>query len=232
MKISTKAKVISTALVAAVLAAPIAFGGSGTYPQLRTGEGFSFKAPSYWSSAQSTAVLATPGNAMNRSLGVPPRYQLHQIEATTAASTQRRVDPLAVGGPAYSLGPGYMQYIEKTGWFSPDLMRQREQIPAAFGGAAHGPAYSLGPGYLQHTTKTGWFDSDLVSQRQQIPTAFATTQAALSVHSAAAIRSGGFDWGDASVGAGAMLGILLLIGGMGAGVVTSRQNRRREVAGA
>jgi hypothetical protein len=68
MKISTQAKLISTALVAAAIAAPIAYGGSGTYPQLRTGEGFSFKAPSYWS------IAPTPTVHINRSLEVPARY--------------------------------------------------------------------------------------------------------------------------------------------------------------
>jgi uncharacterized membrane protein len=65
MKISTQAKLISTALVAAAIAAPIAHGQSdgsliyqasqkaaasspSGYVPLKTGEGFSFKAPSYW----------------------------------------------------------------------------------------------------------------------------------------------------------------------------------------
>jgi MYXO-CTERM domain-containing protein len=88
MKISTQAKLISTALAAAAIAAPIAYGGSGTYPQLRTGEGFSFKAPSYWSIAPTPTVhinrsfewylgsgARTPApTPMNRSLEVPAQY--------------------------------------------------------------------------------------------------------------------------------------------------------------
>jgi MYXO-CTERM domain-containing protein len=99
MKISTKAKLISTALVAAAIAAPIAHGetdgallsrasqqaghqpSSGSNPRLKTGEGFSFKAPSYWNAApsywriiQRAVASTTPRVSVNRSLGVPPQY--------------------------------------------------------------------------------------------------------------------------------------------------------------
>jgi len=67
MKISTQARLISTALVALAIAAPVAHAG-GPYPPLRTGEGFSFKAPSYW------RIAPTPTVHINRSLEVPARY--------------------------------------------------------------------------------------------------------------------------------------------------------------
>ena len=38
--------------------------------------------------------------------------------------------------------------------------------------------------------------------------------------------STGFQWGDAGIGAGFTLGIVLLLGGAGAGLLISRQNRR------
>jgi hypothetical protein len=59
MRISTQAKLISTMLVAVAIAAPIAHGEtdgtllSASSPQPRAGEGFSFKAPSYWNAAAS-----------------------------------------------------------------------------------------------------------------------------------------------------------------------------------
>jgi hypothetical protein len=40
-------------------------------------------------------------------------------------------------------------------------------------------------------------------------------------------RSIGFQWGDAGIGAGFTLGALLLVGGVGAGLLVSRKNRRR-----
>jgi hypothetical protein len=42
--------------------------------------------------------------------------------------------------------------------------------------------------------------------------------------------NGGFDWGDAGIGAAAMLGVLLLMSVVGAGLTISRHNRR-QVAG-
>jgi hypothetical protein len=43
-------------------------------------------------------------------------------------------------------------------------------------------------------------------------------------------RSIGFQWGDAGIGAGFTLGIILLIGGTGFGLFISRQSRRRQPA--
>ena len=44
--------------------------------------------------------------------------------------------------------------------------------------------------------------------------------------------SGGFAWGDATIGAGATLGAVLLLAGLGAIFLMSRNDRRRTVAGA
>jgi hypothetical protein len=44
--------------------------------------------------------------------------------------------------------------------------------------------------------------------------------------------SGGFSWSDAGIGAGATLGIVLLLVGLGGALVISRHNRRRHVASA
>jgi hypothetical protein len=40
---------------------------------------------------------------------------------------------------------------------------------------------------------------------------------------------GGFDWGDAGVGAGATLGVMALLAGLGAALTISRHNHRRQV---
>jgi hypothetical protein len=44
--------------------------------------------------------------------------------------------------------------------------------------------------------------------------------------------SAGFSWSDAGIGAGATLGLVLLLAGVGGAFVISRQNRRRHVANA
>ena len=41
-------------------------------------------------------------------------------------------------------------------------------------------------------------------------------------------RSIGFQWGDAGIGAGFTLGIVLLLGGVGAGLIISRRNGRHQ----
>ena len=42
--------------------------------------------------------------------------------------------------------------------------------------------------------------------------------------------STGFQWGDAGIGAGFTLGIVLLLGGAGAGLLISRRNGRQQAA--
>jgi len=45
-----------------------------------------------------------------------------------------------------------------------------------------------------------------------------------SVHAAQVVRSSGFDWGDFGIGAGAMLGLVLVVGGIAAGFHYSRKS--------
>ena len=44
--------------------------------------------------------------------------------------------------------------------------------------------------------------------------------------------SAGFSWSDAGIGAGATLGVVLLVAGLAGGIAIARQNRRRHVASA
>src|SRR5438093_9671980 len=76
---------------------------SASYPRLKVGEGFSFKAPSYWNAAPSywrtverTLAPRTPRVSVNRSLGVPPQYlgsrtqtepREYQVQAVRATSS-------------------------------------------------------------------------------------------------------------------------------------------------
>jgi hypothetical protein len=59
---------------------------------------------------------------------------------------------------------------------------------------------------------------------------FERSAAATAPVSASVASSDGFNWGDAGIGAGAALGIALLLAGMGASLLVTRHNRRRQVA--
>ena len=117
---------VALALVAVAIAAPIAHGESdGTliyrasqkaaasspsgYPPLKSGEGFSFKAPSYWSTTQ------TPPVRINRSLEVPPQYLSPQTLRDVPSDRQ-----------GFSLGTALNEYQQKIGARTPS-----EQTPTA-----------------------------------------------------------------------------------------------------
>jgi hypothetical protein len=74
-----------------------------------------------------SALTATPSTDVSR----PPDVQ----DAATSVTQ----------GPAYSLGPGYLQYIQKTGWFSPALVRARNSVPDVFERYAAAHPYGFEP---------------------------------------------------------------------------------------
>jgi hypothetical protein len=123
---------------------------------------------------------------------------------TATASSSRPSTP----GPGYSLGPGYLQYVTKTGWFAPALERARRSIPTAFAEAqvpegaseGRGPGYSLGPGYLEYLQH--------------------------NANASTASSSSPFDWGDFGIGAAAMLGLTMLVGGLALIAVRAHIARR------
>lgn len=240
------------ALALAAVTAPVALGGNGGYPQLRTGEGFSFKAPSYWSSTQRTAAPA-PVNAMNRSLGVPARYQVHDAPVTTAASARPKVDPLAVG---YLIGQG-LSPSQVTSW---TVGACSQEIKAASCYAmlrvrTEPKVFSLGTALAEYAQKlkrtatpkvdpfavsyligqgltasqvTSW-TVGACSHQTKAPACYAMLEPA-STYSPQVAGSTGFQWGDAGIGAGFALGIVLLLAGAGAGLLISRRNGRHQAA--
>jgi hypothetical protein len=58
------------------------------------------------------------------------------------------------------------------------------------------------------------------------PTSFAAPIGWARATPPAANGSGGFDWGDAGVGAAGMLGIVLLVGGIGVVLIAARSRRQ------
>ena len=227
------------ALALAAVTAPVALGGNGGYPQLRTGEGFSFKAPSYWSSTQRTAAPA-PVNAMNRSLGVPARYQVHDAPVTTAASARPTVDPLAVG---YLMGMGYTpnqihawtvggcsHQVKPTACFGPSRGANLTDDGATVDPFA--VSYLMGQGLTPSQVRS--WTVGACAQRVKAPSCYAMSKPAATSSAATSsrqvTRSTGFQWGDAVIGAGFTLGIVLLLGGAGAGLLISRRNGHHEAA--
>jgi len=153
------------------------------------------------------------------------------------ATTPPKVDPLAVGLlAAYGVTPS-----EVTSWTAGGCSHQAkasscytmlDRTSVATASPKVDPlAVGLLAGYgLSPSEVTSWTagpcshqvkDSSCYSMLDPTSAAAASTQIARSI---------GFQWGDAAIGAGATLGIVLLLGGAGAGLLLSRQNRRRQIA--
>jgi hypothetical protein len=214
MKISTQAKLISTALVALTIAAPIARGETGGtsvsgYPQLKTGEGFSFEAPSYWnagpsywSTAQSTGA-ATPSVGMNHSLGVPPQYLGTGIK--TEPRTARLGEGFSFKAPSYwNAAPSYWRTVELT--LTPRAPR-----------ASVNRSLGVPPQYLGGGTKSVARTTPVsVNRSLGVPPQYlgSTTQQVSTA-------SSGFDWLDAGVGAA----FVAVLGALGLGVFVAVRRR-------
>jgi hypothetical protein len=135
MKISTQAKLISTALAALAIAAPIAHGQTGgtvlpgSYPQLKAGEGFSFKAPSYWNS---TLAPNTPRVSVNRSLGVPAQFLGAGIQ--TVPRTPRAGEGFSFEAPSYwNAAPSYWSTAQGTdASIAPRSINRSLGVPAQY----------------------------------------------------------------------------------------------------
>ena len=85
-------------------------------------------------------------------------------------------------------------------------------------------SYLMGQGLSPDQVKSWTIGA--CSQRDRDAACYAMFRPAESV-STQVVRSTGFQWGDAGIGAGFTLGALLLIGGVGAGLLISRKSRRR-----
>jgi hypothetical protein len=155
--------------------------------------------------------------------------------ADTAASTPTKVDPLAV---SYLLGQGYSP-AQVEAWTVGPCSRETKAV------ACFGP--SRGAGLVSSTAKVDPLAvSYLLGQGLSPAQVEAWTvgecshevkpascfQAFTSKVDAETVTSGGFDWRDAGIGAGATIGLFLLVGGLGAGLLISRQSRRRYLRGA
>jgi hypothetical protein len=99
--------------------------------------------------------------------------------------------------------------------------------------AAPKPADPLAVGYLigqglSPSEVTSW-TSGACSHQAKAPSCYAMFKPA-EPSSTPVSDSTGFQWGDAGIGAGFALGIVLLVGGAGAGLLISRRNGRQQAA--
>lgn len=145
------------------------------------------------------------------------------------AGSAPKVDPLAV---SYLLGQG-LSPSEVTSWTTGTCSQQVkaascyamfEQSAAAKPIDPLAVSYLMGQGLSPDQVKSWTIGA--CSQQNRNVACYAMFRPVESV-STQVVRSTGFQWGDAGIGAGFTLGALLLVGGVGAGLLVSRKNRRR-----
>jgi hypothetical protein len=151
------------------------------------------------------------------------------------SSSAPKVDPLAVG---YLIGQG-LSPSELTSWTTGACSHQ-VKAPSCYAmlGRSAAPTKPVDPlavGYLigQGLTPsqvTAW-TVGACSHQVKAASCYAMFQPPATTSTPIA-QSPGFQWGDAGIGAGFTLGIVLLLGGAGAGLLISRQNRRHQTASA
>ena len=161
------------------------------------------------------------------------------VAATVAApiaqsSSAPKVDPLAVG---YLIGQG-LSRTEVTSWTTGACSHKAKapscyaMLDAARSAAASPISKPIDPFAVGYLTGQGLSPSEVTSWTQGACSQPVKDAACFAMFRSPAVstqisRSIGFQWGDAGIGAGFTLGALLLVGGVGAGLLVSRKNRRR-----
>ncbi len=148
------------------------------------------------------------------------------------SSTASKADPLAVG---YLIGQG-LSPAEVTSW---TVGACSHQVKAASCDAMlHRPVASTKPvdplavGYLmgQGLSPSQVRSWTVGACSYQVKDASCYAMFPSQVAPTQVVPSTGFQWGDAGIGAGFTLGIVLLLGGAGAGLLISRRNGRHQTA--
>jgi hypothetical protein len=152
-------------------------------------------------------------------------------QASGPGSTPPKVDPLAVG---YLMGRG-LSPSEVKSWTVGICSRANK--PASCFAALDRTTASvkvdpLAVGYLMgrglSPSEVKAWTVGICSQASKPALCYAAFERTTPATSTPAriVGPGGFDWGDASIGAGAVLGVALLIAGLGAMLVVSRHHPR------
>ena len=125
---------------------------------------------------------------------------------------------------------------EVTSWTTGACSRQ-VKAPSCYAmfhtAAAPTPADPLAVGYLtgkglSPSEVTAW-TTGACSHQAKAPSCYAMFKPAETSSTPVSVSTG-FQWRDAGIGAGFALGIVLLVGGAGAGLLISRRNGRQQAA--
>jgi len=144
------------------------------------------------------------------------------------SSSTPKVDPLAVG---YLIGQG-LTPSQVSSWTT-GACSQAVKAASCYAmldrsATSTKPVDPLAVGYLigQGLTpsQVSSWTTGACSHQVKAASCYAMFKSA-ATSSTQITRSTGFQWGDAGIGAGFTLGIVLLLGGAGAGLLISRQNR-------
>ena len=146
------------------------------------------------------------------------------------AGSAPKVDPLAV---SYLIGQG-LSPSEVTSWTTGACSHRSRPLRATRCSSSRRPPKPIDPLAVSYLIGQGLTpepgavldDRRLLAAGQGTPPA-TRCSGRPSRSSTQVVRSTGFQWGDAGIGAGFTLGALLLVGGVGAGLLVSRKNRRR-----
>ena len=131
-------------------------------------------------------------------------------QAVEDPSGKQAVDPLAVS------------YLRNHGFPQAQVARQ----------ATPKPIDPLAVSYLQGQGFSPGEIKVLVGQADPLAVSYVRNNGFPQAPTPIVGASAGFDWSDAGIGAGAALGFVLLLAGVGGALVISRNNRRRAVASA
>jgi DNA-binding transcriptional regulator YdaS (Cro superfamily) len=159
------------------------------------------------------------------------------LDRASAPTPTPRVDPLAVG---FLTGLG-LSPSEVTSWTTGACSHQVKAASCYTildRASTSTPAPRVDPLAVGHLIGLGLSPSEVASwttgacsHEVKAASCYAMLESAASgAAPTQVVRSTGFQWGDAGIGAGFAAGIILLVGGAAAGLFVSRHGRRRQPA--
>lgn len=166
-------------------------------------------------------------------------------QGVTDPNGRQVADPLAVSYLRnQGMSPGEIKVITQgVDPLAASYLRNQgftdEQIYAmATGQATQKPAPAIDPLAISYLRNLGMNQAQIdewttgVCAQANRPAVCSLPLSDVAATSIVAESSSGFSWSDAGIGAGATLGVVLLLAGLGGAFVISRHNRRRQVASA